>query len=118
MYARILALVFVLLATPAAAAELVMFEQPGCPWCAQWDREVAPKLPMTAEGQRAPLRRLNLRDGVPPDLSFINGVRFTPTFVLVHGGREIGRITGYAGEHFFWGQLEGLVRQLPTIATQ
>jgi protein-disulfide isomerase len=116
MRPRVLALLLLLLAAPAAAAELVMFEQPGCPWCAQWDREIAPKLPMTAEGRRAPLRRVNLRGGIPPGLDLIAGVRFTPTFVLVQNGREVGRITGYAGEHFFWEQLEGLVRQLPVVA--
>ncbi len=39
-------------------------------------------------------------------------ILYTPTFVLVAGGREIGRIEGYAGEHFFWGQLERLVARL------
>ena len=36
-------------------------------------------------------------------------VRFTPTFVLVDGDREIGRIEGYPGEDFFWGRLERLM---------
>ena len=37
---------------------------------------------------------------------------FTPTFVLWHEGREIGRIVGYLGEDFFWGQLGELIEQL------
>jgi hypothetical protein len=40
-------------------------------------------------------------------------VRFTPTFVLVDEGREIGRIEGYPGEDFFWGLLERLLQTPP-----
>jgi len=32
-------------------------------------------------------------------------VHFTPTFILVDDGREVGRIEGYPGEDFFWGLL-------------
>lgn len=40
-------------------------------------------------------------------------MRYTPTFVLIDGGREVGRIEGYPGEAFFWGLLEKLARDLP-----
>ncbi|MBL3206218.1 thioredoxin family protein, partial [Klebsiella pneumoniae] len=39
--------------------------------------------------------------------------RYTPTFILVDGGREIGRIEGYPGADFFWGLLERLAQRLP-----
>ena len=45
----------------------------------------------------------------PADLAAITGLIYTPTFVLVGGGRELGRITGYAGDAFFWGQLRELL---------
>ena len=32
-------------------------------------------------------------------------VSFTPTFILVQDGVEVGRIEGYPGEDFFWGLL-------------
>ena len=38
--------------------------------------------------------------------------RFTPVFVLVDGGREIGRIRGYPGDTFFWGLLANLIERL------
>ena len=41
----------------------------------------------------------------PADLAEIRGIIYTPTFVLVDDGEEVGRITGYAGEEFFWGLL-------------
>lgn len=94
----------------AYAAELLMIEQPGCPFCRRFDIEVAPKLPLTPEGRRAPLRRMDIRERMPDGVA---PARYTPTFVLVHEGREIGRIVGYAGEDFFWPRLEALVRRLP-----
>ena len=54
-----------------------------------FDREIAPIYPKTTEGQRAPLRRVNIDQSLPPDLSFIVIERITPQFVLVANGREI-----------------------------
>jgi hypothetical protein len=96
----------------ARAAELVMFERAGCPWCQRWNREIAPIYPKTAEGQRLPLRRVDLDRGVPPDLTLATPVRFTPTFVLVDEGREIGRVIGYFDEAAFWGLLGRLFTKI------
>jgi hypothetical protein len=103
-------------AARAPAAELVMFEQPGCPWCATFDREIAPIYPKTAEGQRAPLRRVDIMAPVPADLAFLQVERLTPLFILVDRGREIGRIRGYPGEDHFWGLLGVLVGKLNAAA--
>ena len=103
----------VLLLAPAThAAELVMFEQKGCVWCQKFDREIAPAYDKTVEGKRAPLRRLDIAQSVPLDLGFIRRERFTPVFVLVDEGREIGRIRGYPGDTFFWGLLANLIERL------
>jgi hypothetical protein len=99
-------------AAAAAAAELVMFEHAGCPWCRKFDREIAPVYPKTPEGQRAPLRRVNFAQPLPPDIAFLKVERITPVFVLVDGGREIGRIRGYPGEDHFWGLLSALLARL------
>jgi hypothetical protein len=111
---RFLASLFfvLLLALSARAAELVMFEQKGCVWCQRFDREIAPAYGKTSEGKRAPLRRLDIAQPVPPDLGFIRRERFTPVFVLVEDGREIGRIRGYPGDTFFWGLLASLIERL------
>jgi len=107
--ATILAL---LLVPPAGAAELVMFEQKGCVWCQRFDRDIAPAYDKTAEGQRAPLRRVDTAGPVPQDLGFIKHERFTPVFVLIDQGREFGRIRGYPGDIFFWGLLANLIERL------
>ena len=104
--------VLVLLCAPAQAAELIVFEQKGCVWCQRFDREIVPAYARTAEGKRAPLRRVDIAKPVPDDLSFIVRERFTPVFVLVENGAEFGRIRGYPGETFFWGLLANLLEQL------
>ena len=106
------ALAFLLLAPAAQAAELVMFEQKGCVWCRRFDREIAPAYDKTAEGKRAPLRRVDIEKPQPQDLAFIQRERFTPVFVLVDNGREFGRIRGYPGDTFFWGLLATLIERL------
>lgn len=101
-------LVAALLALPLpATAEtyLLMAEEVGCIWCAKWNKEIAHIYPKTTEGRTAPLRRYDLR-GETPDVAFTHPVRFTPTFVLVQDGAEVGRIEGYPGTDFFWSLLD------------
>ncbi len=93
--------------------ELVFFERSGCPWCIRFEREVAPIYPKTSAGQVAPLRKVNLDDRLPPELSLRTPVRFTPTFVLVDRGKEVGRITGYMNDATFWGLIEKLLASPP-----
>jgi hypothetical protein len=112
------AITFIVLAlTNAGAAELIMFEQAGCTWCETFDREIAPIYPKTAEGQRAPLRRINIDRPLPPDLALIEVERLAPLFVLVDRGKEIGRIRGYPGEDNFWGMLGVLINKLGASGT-
>ena len=49
----------------------------------------------------------------PADLNPLKPVIYTPTFVLIDNGKEIGRIIGYPGEDFFWGLLNEMVGKLP-----
>lgn len=97
-----------------ADLQLVMFEQPGCGYCMAWDRDVATEYPLTAEGRVAPLRRLQIAQALPADLRLDRPAAFTPTFVLVNDGAEVGRIEGYPGEDFFWGLLAALVEDAET----
>jgi len=97
----------VVLAGAADAAELVMYRRDGCPWCAKFDRELGPIYPKTEFNQQAPLRLINLDHD--RDLPISHGaIRYTPTFVLVENGKEVGRIEGYPGEDYFWPRLTNL----------
>src|SRR6056297_2641050 len=86
----------------ASAAELVMLEQQGCVYCKKWDAEIGVAYPKTEEGKLAALRRIDIHEPVPEDLKNIRIERFTPTFILVEDGAEVGRIRGYMGDEFFW----------------
>jgi hypothetical protein len=100
-------------ATGTRSAELIMFEQPYCEWCEAWEEEVGIIYSKTSEGKRVPIRRIDIHGARPADLNKIKPVIFTPTFVLVQNGAEVGRILGYPGEDHFWGLLNHMLEQLP-----
>lgn len=108
----ILSMLTLWMGTPSAAAELVMIERQGCVWCARFDAEIAPAYPKTEEGQRAPLRRVDIAQQWPADLKGIVGEHFTPSFILIDDGKEIGRIRGYPGSEFFWYLLGDILAKL------
>lgn len=93
--------------TALADPQLLMAEEHGCYWCETWNEEIGPIYPKTAEGKAAPLVRYDIH-GDAPDVEFAKRVHFTPTFILVDNGKELGRIEGYPGEDFFWGLLSML----------
>lgn len=96
------------MATPLALrAEptLMMAEEPGCMWCAAWNRDIGPIYDKTGEGAAAPLRRVDITNPIPDDISLSRTINFTPTFVLLIDGTEATRLEGYPGEDFFWGLL-------------
>jgi thioredoxin-related protein len=111
VYAAALALGLAL-STPAMTAEMIMFEQAGCAWCQRFNKEIAPAWPKTEQGQRAPLRHVDIHQPLPEDLADIPIERFTPTFVLVEDGREIARLRGYPGDQFFWALVDEMLAKL------
>jgi hypothetical protein len=106
----LVALLWVTITSPLSAAELVMVEEHGCYYCITWKREIGPIYPKTSEGDFAPLRMIDIDDGVPADLKFARKVVYTPTFILIDNGVEVARIEGYPGEDFFWGLLDMMLR--------
>ena len=116
---RVLPLTIALFYGPyVQATELVMFDSPTCDWCEVWDEEIAPIYGKTDEGQSAPLRRHSIHDELPQDLKHLKGIVYTPTFVLMDQGKEVGRIAGYPGEDFFWYMLDELLTKVPPKAEQ
>ena len=104
MRAVFLALAFLVVATPAfSESKMIMFNSPFCEWCEIWEEEVGIVYGKTDIGQKLPVRRVDISDNRPSDLQHLKGIRFTPTFVILENGGEIGRILGYPGESFFWG---------------
>lgn len=100
------------------ASELVMFEQPGCVYCQRWDHDVGALYGKTDEARTLPLRRVDIRSQRMSGIALAAPVRYTPTFVVVDDGREVGRITGYSNDDAFWGLLGALAAKLPSASRQ
>ena len=110
----VLALAFVIstAAYYVQAAELVMIDSAACGYCQRFKRDVAPNYASTSLGARAPLRPVSVWKRWPQDLKAVKPVRFTPVFILVEDGKEVGRMYGYKGKDDFWARLEVLLRYL------
>ncbi len=90
----------------AETATLIMVDDPACHYCRRWNKEVGGGYSRTAEGRAAPLKR------VGRDSKILRGfapVIYTPTFILAQNGRELGRITGYPGQLYFWEELSQMM---------
>jgi thioredoxin-related protein len=113
-YVRCLLLVIIACNFPStsSAAELVMFESEGCEWCEVWDEEIGVAYAKTSEANIIPLRRVDIDDVHNTDLKHLKGLIYTPTFVVMDNGRELGRITGYPGEDFFWQFLNDILEKV------
>ncbi len=107
---------FLLPLSALADTYLLMAEEKGCMYCAQWNAEIAPIYPKTAEGKAAPLRRYDLHTDTP-SAEMKGRVLYTPTFLLIVDDQEVGRIEGYPGEDFFWGLLAKLLQQADITVT-
>ncbi len=109
----LLVLAITLLVSPVisrAEMTLLMAEEDGCMWCARWDTEISEIYPKTPEGHAAPLQRIDIHAAMPEGIALERPLYYTPTFVLLDSGQEVGRIEGYPGEDFFWGLLGVLLR--------
>ncbi len=115
MKSILIALALSLSAVSAQAEQmrLLMFEEVGCHWCAKWNSKLGPIYPKTAEGRTAPLKRIDIHDPIPAGIKLKSRPQFTPTFVVIRNGTEIGRIEGYPGEDFFWGLMEQILTDTP-----
>lgn len=111
--ASIIALILLAAPIVSGAAELLIVEEHNCPYCHQFNEEIAEIYPKTAEGKRAPLVRVWLHEPWPERYSNVKKAKYTPTFILVHEGKEIGRLLGYQGDEFFWFLLGDLLDKLP-----
>ena len=90
--------------------DLVRVEQRGCAYGISWQAIVGPEYPSNPEGRAAALRVVDVH-ALPKGLTLARRPVYTPTFVLVRDGQEIGRIEGYPGEDFFWPLRDRLLRQ-------
>ncbi len=106
-------LVVALAASPRAySAELIMFQAEGCSYCERWHEEIGVIYDKTDEARVLPIRMVDIDDPRPEDLKPIKGIVYTPTFVVLDEGKEVGRIIGYPGEVFFWPRLGEIIKKI------
>ncbi|NQU59473.1 MAG: hypothetical protein HQ513_19745 [Rhodospirillales bacterium] len=103
---------FLLSQSNAKAAELVMFESDSCEWCEAWNEDIGVVYGKTSEAKIVPLRRVDMDSDRPADLRHLEGLMYTPTFIVMENGREVGRIVGYPGEDFFWQLLNEIIKKI------
>ncbi|WP_207102117.1 SoxS protein [Paracoccus shandongensis] len=109
---RVLA-VLALTALPAGAEplRLLMVEKEGCVYCAAWDRSIGPGYAASEQGQAAPLVRVDIHGPWPDGLALARRPFVTPTFILLDGGSEVGRLEGHMSPAQFWPALDTLLDQ-------
>ena len=81
---------------------LVMVTSPSCPWCDAFEEEVGHIYGQTPESVQFPLHRIDYFTKFTASLSGIKSADVTPTFIVIRGYEEIGRIEGYPGDEMFW----------------
>jgi len=97
-------------------AELIMVDSRACIFCRNFKRDFGDEHVTVLEGRALPLRIVSRMKKWPADLAAVTPAYATPTFILVHNGREIGRFAGYRDRKLFWSMAETLVRELPQSA--
>lgn len=82
--------------------QLIMVDDPTCRYCRMWNEAVGAGYAKSPEGRTAPLKRV--RRGAR-ELAGLEHVVYTPTFIVMQGGEEVGRISGYSGPDYFYEDL-------------
>ena len=88
---------------------LIMIEEHGCPYCRAWVLDVGNYYHKTTEGKFAPLSRV---DTTEAKSQFNLNINFTPTFVVLKNGKEVGRLIGYIDDSFFWPKLDNILAKM------
>lgn len=105
-----LALCLVLLpAAVALSAELVFVEIRSCVHCIRFNKQMAGPYQASETGQKVPLRRVDLMQRWPADLKAVDRPPYTPVFILVEDGKELGRFNGYVNARQFNRELKRLM---------
>ncbi len=74
-----------------------------CVFCKAWERDVGRLYERTVYAKKAPLFKININLFSRHFADVSPKVSVTPTFILVNGNNEVGRIIGYQNsDMFFW----------------
>ena len=110
-FLAVLALVLIALPAVADPIRLLMVEKHGCVYCRAWDRNIGPGYAASDAGQAAPLMRVDIHGPWPDGLALARRPFVTPTFILLDGGMEVGRLEGHMTPGQFYPALTALLDQ-------
>jgi thioredoxin-related protein len=86
----------------AAGAELIMVTSEYCPYCQAWERDVGAVYDKSQYAVKLPLTRVEIGTKIPENVVLKKPVVGTPTFLIIHNGKEIDRQSGYIDAEMFW----------------
>jgi thiol-disulfide isomerase/thioredoxin len=107
---------FLLVAFPVYAYELLMFSNPHCGYCQSFLKEVAPTYADTEYAKILPLKVIQVNNRMPDWIGRafnegkLNPIVATPTFVI-WDNKEIARLEGYPGKETFYEMIGAFVEE-------
>lgn len=90
--------------------ELLVVEAEGCAYCRAFRNDVVPAYRATPRAATVPLRFADIEALEAGSLKLTSPIETVPTVLLLKGGEEVGRLTGYLGRANF---LQSLPHLLP-----
>tara|TARA_B100002003_G_scaffold4091_1_gene3786 strand:+ start:134 stop:721 length:588 start_codon:yes stop_codon:yes gene_type:complete len=126
----LLTFLFLLIAFPVYAFELLMFSNPHCSYCQAFLNEVAPGYDKTEYAKYLPLKIIQVNTKMPDWIAEamsdgrLAGIRVAPTFVIwdnsgIHDrGKEIARLEGYPGKEIFYESIRIFIENTEKIVIE
>ena len=88
--------------TAVADIRLIMVTSDHCPYCRAWELDIGTVYDKSSYAKTLPLTRVEIGSKMPGGLTLQKPVVGTPTFLIIHNGREINRRNGYFDAEMFW----------------
>lgn len=97
----------------ASTMELLVVEVEGCIYCLVFRRDVLPNYQASTQARTVPIRFIELNAAEEQKFPFAEPVTTVPTILLMKGGQEAGRITGYLGPENFFHAVNHMISAAP-----
>jgi hypothetical protein len=93
------------LTTPPSGAvsqEIVVFEVDNCTVCGAFRDHVLPRYRQSPRAAELPIRFVDVNEADVTKMKLAAPIQMVPTMVMMRGGQEVDRISGYTGpDNFF-----------------
>jgi thioredoxin-related protein len=93
--------------------ELVVMEADGCTYCGLFRRDVLPSYKSSERAKDVPIRFVDVNDVPASKIELETPIDIVPTFVILKGNKEIGRIPGYTGPENFFHSINYIIGSAP-----